>query len=274
MESLRKKRKGSEILGRSDVPRVLSSFRKAFASSHRSLEDFSRQKKRKFKEQHQKDANSVGNHRPTGVASVPPCSRSTVDPHGRGLKRKLGCIEAATQIGRKNKLDQEYILGHAIGQGKFGSVSVCRSRATGAEFACKTLPKAGGDSVHREVEIMQHLSGHPNVVTLQAVYEDSESFHLVMELCSGGRLLDEMAREGGRYTEHRAANLLKELILVIKYCHEMGVVHRDIKPENILLTTAGKVKLADFGLAMRLSNGNDIESPMQADGFICFVDSV
>ncbi|CAN1331950.1 Serine/threonine-protein kinase PEPKR2 [Linum perenne] len=44
-------------------------------------------------------------------------------------------------------------------------------------------------------------------------------------------------------------------MLVIKYCHEMGVVHRDIKPENILIVSSGKIKLADFGLAMRISNG-------------------
>ncbi len=41
---------------------------------------------------------------------------------------------------------------------------------------------------------------------------------------------------------------------VIKYCHDMGVVHRDIKPENVLLMSSGKIKLADFGLAMRISN--------------------
>ncbi|MFS7928963.1 putative protein kinase CMGC-CDKL-Cr family [Helianthus anomalus] len=42
---------------------------------------------------------------------------------------------------------------------------------------------------------------------------------------------------------------------VIKYCHDMGVVLRDVKPENILLTTSGKIKLPDFGLAMRITNG-------------------
>lgn len=82
--------------------------------------------------------------------------------------------------------------------------------------------------MHKEVEIMQHLSGHPSVVTLQAVYEDAESLHLVMELCSGGRLIDEMSRNGC-YSEHQAAKLIKELIMVIKYCHEMGVIHRDIR---------------------------------------------
>ncbi|XP_018449181.1 serine/threonine-protein kinase PEPKR2-like [Raphanus sativus] len=48
-----------------------------------------------------------------------------------------------------------------------------------------------------------------------------------MKLCSGGRLIDQMVREG-RYSEQRATNIFKDLMLVISYCHEMGVVHRDL----------------------------------------------
>ncbi|CAL5336795.1 unnamed protein product [Camellia sinensis] len=99
------------------------------------------------------------------------------------------------------------------------------------------LLRKGEETVHSEVEIMQHLSGHPGVVTLEAVYEDSKCFHLVMELCSSGHLIDQMASEG-RYSKHRAANIFKEIVLFVKHCHEMGVI-----------------KLADFGLAMRIANG-------------------
>ena len=90
---------------------------------------------------------------------------------------------------------------------------MCRSRASGAEYACKTLKK-GEETVHREVEIMQHLSGHPGVMTLQAVYEEAECFHLVMELCSRGQLIDRMVKEG-RYSEQWATNTLKEVMLVL-----------------------------------------------------------
>ncbi|XP_065869905.1 serine/threonine-protein kinase PEPKR2-like [Euphorbia lathyris] len=184
---------------------------------------------------------------------------SSVDPPCRGLKRKSGCIDVVTQLGRKQKIEQHYDLGASIGQGKFGSVVLCRDKVTGVECACKLLPKGNGADllVHQEVEIMQHLSGHPGIVTLKAVYEDAKFYYLVMELCSGGQLLHQMAREG-QYSEHRAANIIRELILLIKYCQEMGVVHRDIKPENILLTASGKLKLADFGLSVRIKNGQKI----------------
>jgi calcium-dependent protein kinase len=224
------------------------------------LGDYSRQRK-KYKEDEDKEAVGSSTSVVKGVFTAPPCRSVSADPPCRGLKRKIGCIDVATQLGRKKKIEKEYDLGASIGQGKFGSVVLCRSKVTGEEFACKMLRK-GEELVHREVEIMQHLSGHPGVVTLKAVYEDLESFYLVMELCTGGRLLDQMAKQR-QYPEHRAANILKEVVSVIKYCHDMGVVHRDIKPENILLTASGLMKLADFGLAVRMSNGN-------CDLLICF----
>ncbi|KAL8264764.1 hypothetical protein R6Q59_022894 [Mikania micrantha] len=158
---------------------------------------------------------------------APPFVNVCLDPRGRGLKRKIGCLDAATKMGRKKKIGQDFESGQTIGQGKFGSVVKCRNRISGEEFACKILPK-GEEIVHKEVEIMQHLSGHPGVVALKAVYEDAQFFHLVMELCTGGRLLDQM-REDGLFSEQKAANLMKELMLVLKYCHDMGVIHRDAK---------------------------------------------
>lgn len=231
--------------------------------------DNGRQSKKKCREGSQPDklGPREGGAAPGVVMTAPPSGRSASISPCRGLKRKLGCIETVTQIGRKKKLEHEYILGKGIGQGRFGSVRLCRSKSSGELFACKTLPKNGEETVHREVEIMQHLSGHPNVVTLKAVFDDSECVHLVMELCSGGRLLDQMVKDG-RYSEQRAANLLKDLVLVIKYCHDMGVVHRDIKPENILLTVSGKMKLADFGLAVRVASGQRLSGVAGSPAYV------
>ncbi|CAH8382350.1 unnamed protein product [Eruca vesicaria subsp. sativa] len=258
---MRKKRKGSETEGseysQEDLSSCATASRSSNFRSHFSLEGYARLKKR-CKENDTVDEDSVGSfkRRLAGVATAPPCGASSLVSSGRGLKRKIGCIDVSTQTGRKNKIDDDYVFGPNIGKGKFGSVRICRSKSNGIDFACKTLKK-GEETVHREVEIMQHLSGHPRVVTLHAVYEESDRFHLVMELCSGGRLIDQMVKEG-KYSEQRAANIFKDLMLVIKYCHEMGVVHRDIKPENILLTAAGKIQLADFGLAMRIAKGQTL----------------
>ncbi|GFP86794.1 serine/threonine-protein kinase pepkr2 [Phtheirospermum japonicum] len=261
MECFGKKRKGVEIEKDIEAQTQL-----AIHWSHLSLEDYSRRKK-KCKEI--SVSNNIDSNRSVvnGVVTAPACGSTSSELQGRGLKRKIGCIDTATRLGRKKKIDLDYELTKTnIGKGKFGSVVLCRSKATGEEFACKTLQK-GEEIVHREVEIMQHLSGHPGVVTLKAVYEDAESFHLVMELCSEGRLLDQMAREG-LYSERKAANIIKELMLAIRYCHEMGVVHRDIKPENILLTSSGQMKLADFGLAVRILDGQSLSGVVGSPAYV------
>ncbi|KAL0357037.1 UNVERIFIED_CONTAM: Serine/threonine-protein kinase PEPKR2 [Sesamum calycinum] len=264
MECLGKKRKGVEIS--SECQKDFDEQTElAILWSHLSLEDYSRRKK-KCKEVVVSKIVDLGRSIVNGVVTAPACGAASLELPGRGLKRKIGCIDAATRLGRKKKIDQEYELAKTIGKGKFGSVLLCRSKATGEEFACKTLRK-GEEIVHREVEIMQHLSGHPGVVTLKAVYEDTESFYLVMELCSGGRLLDQMAREG-LYSEQKAANIIKELMLAIRYCHEMGVVHRDIKPENILLTSSGQMKLADFGLAVRILDGQRLTGVVGSPAYV------
>ncbi|XP_020245262.1 calcium-dependent protein kinase 11-like [Asparagus officinalis] len=64
----------------------------------------------------------------------------------------------------------------------------------------------------------------------------------------------------GDFSEQRATWLVKDLMGVIKYCYKLGVVHRDIKPENILMMADGAIKLANFGLAVRLASGNDAET--------------
>jgi len=243
MESLRRKRKGLKA--------------SAAIGSHLSDNgDHGRKSKKKCKLESCNDKGAI-------LLTAPPSTSSSPLSPNRGHKRKVGCLDSSTQIGRKKKLENEYFLGASIGQGKFGSVRLCRSKATGEEFAVKSLKKNGEESVHREVEIMQHLSGHPNVVTLKSVFEDPDNFHLVMELCKGGRLLDQMKE--GRFSEQRAASLVKDLVGVIKYCHEMGVVHRDIKPENILMTGSGEMKLADFGLAVRVTSGNDTQNSYNFD---------
>lgn len=186
------------------------------------------------------------------LMTAPPSTSSSPLSPNRGHKRKIGCLDP----NRKKKFFSEYKIRGLIGKGKFGSVKICEKVQTKEEFAVKILKKNGEECVNLEVEIMRHLSGHKNVVTLKAFFEDDENCYLVMELCKGGRLLDLM-KEVGMFSEQKAAKIVKELVGVLKYCHEMGVVHRDVKPENVLVESGG-IKLADFGLAVRLTKGQKL----------------
>ncbi|XP_057793554.1 calcium-dependent protein kinase 11-like [Salvia miltiorrhiza] len=156
------------------------------------------------------------------------------------------------------RLRDHYSLGRKLGQGQFGTTYHCIEKATGLEFACKSIPKRkllckeDCDDVWREIQIMHHLSEYPSVVRIKGTYEDNMFVHLVMELCKGGELFDRIVQKG-HYSERKAAQLMKTIVGVVEACHSLGVMHRDLKPENFLFDTPdedAKLKATDFGLSV------------------------
>lgn len=111
--------------------------------------------------------------------------------------------------------------------------------------------------MQREVQIMHHLKGHPNVTFLRGTYEDPQNVHLVMDLCGGGELFDAIIKKG-KYSEKDAANLCRTIVSVVAHCHSMGVMHRDLKPENFLLESKSddsRILCTDFGLSVFFKPG-------------------
>ncbi|CAO2182577.1 unnamed protein product [Urochloa humidicola] len=156
-----------------------------------------------------------------------------------------------------------YTVGKELGRGQFGVTSLCTHKATGERFACKTIAKRklstkeDVEDVRREVQIMYHLAGQPNIVELKGAYEDKQSVHLVMELCAGGELFDRIIAKG-KYTERAAASLLRTIVEIVHTCHSLGVIHRDLKPENFLLLSKDEnapLKATDFGLSVFFKQG-------------------
>ncbi|XP_076903855.1 calcium-dependent protein kinase 26-like isoform X2 [Bidens hawaiensis] len=181
------------------------------------------------------------------------------------VKRMLSAgLEADTVLKTKTgHLKEYYNLGPKLGHGQFGTTFLCTEKTTGKQFACKSIAKRkllteeDVEDVRREIEIMHHLSGHPNVVSIRGAYEDSVAVHLVMELCSGGELFDRITKKG-HYSERKAADLIRTIVGVIEACHSLGVMHRDLKPENFLFVDDDEdspLKTIDFGLSVFFKPG-------------------
>ncbi|PNX91157.1 calcium-dependent protein kinase 21-like protein, partial [Trifolium pratense] len=151
-----------------------------------------------------------------------------------------------------------YTLGKELGRGQFGITYFCTENSTGLNYACKSIlkrklvSKADREDIKREIQILQHLSGQPNIVEFKGAYEDRFSVHLVMELCAGGELFDRIIAQG-HYSERAAASICRAVVNVVHICHFMGVLHRDLKPENFLLSSKDEgaaLKATDFGLSV------------------------
>jgi calcium-dependent protein kinase len=156
-----------------------------------------------------------------------------------------------------------YNLGKELGRGQFGVTYLCTEKSTGHTYACKSIlkrklvSKNDKEDMKREIQIMQHLSGQPNIVEFKGSYEDRQSVHVVMELCAGGELFDRIIAQG-HYSERAAANICRQIVNVVHVCHFMGVLHRDLKPENFLLASKDEgamIKATDFGLSVFIEDG-------------------
>ncbi|XP_059452726.1 calcium-dependent protein kinase 26-like [Corylus avellana] len=156
-----------------------------------------------------------------------------------------------------------YEFGHELRREGLATTCLCIEIATGIEYACKSISKGkltsevGVEDLRREIQIMHHLAGHKNIVTIMGAYEDPLDVHIVMELCSGGDLFDEIIRRG-HYAERKAAELGKIIVEVVDTCHSLGVMLRNLKPESFLLLDKyddSSLKAFDFGCSVFFKPG-------------------
>ncbi|KAL4336255.1 hypothetical protein GQ457_07G036400 [Hibiscus cannabinus] len=198
-----------------------------------------------------------------GGTDAPTKTLSTGSNKASSKRNPIGTV-----LGRPMEdIKQTYNVGKELGRGQFGVTHLCTHKASGEQFACKTIAKRklsnkeDIEDVRREVQIMHHLTGQSNIVELKGAYEDKHSVHLVMELCAGGELFDRIIAKG-HYTERAASSLLRTVVQIVHTCHSMGVIHRDLKPENFLLLNKEEdspLKATDFGLSVFYKPGEEFK---------------
>jgi tRNA A-37 threonylcarbamoyl transferase component Bud32 len=146
-----------------------------------------------------------------------------------------------------------------LGQGGMGAVYKARQRRLDRLVALKVLPPevAGHPTFEerftREARALARLN-HPHIVTLHDFGEAGGLYYFLMEFVDGVNLRQTIA--GGKLDPREALAVVPQVCEALQYAHDEGVVHRDIKPENILLDRKGRVKIADFGLAKLMRNGD------------------
>ena len=157
-----------------------------------------------------------------------------------------------------------------LGKGGYGKVYEVKNKKTGIIYACKHLSKLiikNLEKFEREINILINTD-HPNIIRIYEIFESQRSLYLVMELCKGGEVFDriiEHIQSKTMYSEKDAAEMFRQVMSSIEYCHNNGICHRDLKPENLLYLNQGPeknnpIKVIDFGLSQIISPSKKLKT--------------
>jgi serine/threonine protein kinase len=151
-----------------------------------------------------------------------------------------------------NSVIGEYRLVEKIGAGGMGEVYRAVHSKIGRMVALKVLNQTvqGQEFVERflnEARIQASLH-HQNIATLYDFLEFNGQPCIIMEYVEGDTIADRIAARGAMPLADAVA-IFKAVLDAIHYIHSQGIVHRDIKSHNVKISTAGQVKLLDFGIA-------------------------
>jgi Tol biopolymer transport system component len=165
----------------------------------------------------------------------------------------------------------ERVIGHyrvleKIGGGAMGEVFRARDERLGRDVALKLIrPASSSNPDHlRRFELEARAAAalnHPNIVAIYDVGQDDGSPYIVCELLEGQTLRKRLA-EGGlpvRLAVDYALQITQGLIAA----HDRRIVHRDLKPENLFVTTDGRVKILDFGVAKLQADSGDSDRAVE-----------
>ena len=154
-------------------------------------------------------------------------------------------IAAGTRLG-------PYEVVTPIGAGGMGEVYRARDHRLNRDVAIKILPETVGSHpdrlarFEREARAVAALS-HPGILSIHDFGTDGRVTYAVTELLDGGTLRARL--DAGPIPPRKAIDIGAQIASAVGAAHDKGIVHRDLKPENLFVTTDGRVKVLDFGLA-------------------------
>lgn len=192
----------------------------------------------------------------------------TVDRSGRTSRISVASVQLTGEI------SEAYKIGKQLGRGGFGIVYLATDRKTGKQYACKTIKiteHMDEDAVEEEIGSIIEFD-HENIIKLRGFFMGEDSYHLVMDLCTGGDLKSfykeyiatQRVLDAGYCTGipcNLAAGYIWQMLAGLAFLHQHLYIHRDVKPGNFLLANTkmkSVLKLSDFGFACRMADGEKL----------------
>lgn len=167
----------------------------------------------------------------------------------------------SAHLNKSKTLDNKYMLGDEIGKGAYGRVYKGLDLENGDFVAIKqvsleNIPQEDLNIIMQEIDLLKNLN-HKNIVKYLGSLKTKTHLHIILEYVENGSLANIIKpNKFGPFPESLVAVYIAQVLEGLVYLHEQGVIHRDIKGANILTTKEGLVKLADFGVATKLTEAD------------------
>jgi serine/threonine protein kinase len=154
-------------------------------------------------------------------------------------------LNAGTRLGA-------YEIVALVGAGGMGEVYRARDARLARDVAMKVLPAGVADDPERLQRFEQEARAaaalnHPGIPAVYDIGQYEAVPYIVSELLEGETLRERL--HGGALPVRKAVEYAVQIAHALASAHEKGIVHRDLKPENIFVTSDGRLKILDFGLA-------------------------
>jgi len=186
------------------------------------------------------------------------CSRCgvTLAVPGKGLSASQMPMQTGSLPDRDPLIGQtlgEFQVLELLGRGGMGAVYKAVQTSLDRFVAIKILPQR----LSRDASFVERFSRearaaaavtHASIIEVFAVGHDKGFQYIAMEFIEG-ETVDGILRREGRIAPDRALDIMRQATSALAAAHDCGILHRDLKPSNLLVTSRGRVKIADFGLA-------------------------
>ncbi|XP_055457485.1 sperm motility kinase-like, partial [Psammomys obesus] len=161
-------------------------------------------------------------------------------------------LEASTS--EEETLIDHYKILRTLGKRGYAEVKLACHLQREMQVVVEILKKGINEpNNENEIDIIKVLE-HPNIIKLFHIINTREHTYMVMEHAACGDLVSHIEKVGC-LQEKQAQHIFTQVVCAVHYCHNNGIAHRDIKLDNILLDGKGNIKLCDFGLAIRVTDG-------------------
>jgi serine/threonine protein kinase len=168
-------------------------------------------------------------------------------------QKETQVIQPSNSLAIGECLVGRFIIKSLQGRGRYGCVYSAYDQQLDAVIAIKVLNKSISQNVKKladfknELLLVRQLS-HPNIIRVHEYYQHQDLHFLTMDWIEGSSLEDVIASES--LSTKQVFNIIEQLLSGLAFAQQAGVTHKDIKPENIMLDTAGRLYIADFGLSV------------------------